>query len=206
MFWIKWICREVRGASPPWPSTWTMFWDKEEETAAVDRAAPGGHTACLLGKKLKRGRKNCSDSTTTALHWTCCHGGRSSLDGRVVAQLSLHAVGSTEARLWREEGGRGLAEGGLLLGRRGCGLAFAIVRLPITRAQLLGGAAGNREGVATVKVSTFLESHVSADSPAGGSSSLMGGVWKTDIGLKQRPAVATRGVPRGVFRWELAPE
>lgn len=59
---------------------------------------------------------------------------------------------------------------------------------------------------ARFEVSTFLGSHVSAASPAAGSSSLMGGVWKTDSGLKQRPAGATSGVPRGVFRWELAPE
>lgn len=54
MFWMKWICREVRGVSPPWPSAWTMFWDSEEETAAVDRAAPGEHTACLLGMKKEK--------------------------------------------------------------------------------------------------------------------------------------------------------
>lgn len=76
---------------------------------------------------------------------TCCRGGRSSLDGGVVAQLSLNAVGSLEARLWREEGGGGLAEGGLLR-RRGRGLAFAFVRLPITRTRVLGSTAGNCGG------------------------------------------------------------
>lgn len=58
MFWMKWICREVRGASPPWPSAWMMFWDSEEETAAVDGAAPGEHTACLLGIKKEKKKKS----------------------------------------------------------------------------------------------------------------------------------------------------
>lgn len=56
------------------------------------------------------------------------------------------------------------------------------------------------------EVSTFLRSHGSAAAAGIGSSSLIGGVWKTDSGLKHRPAEATRGVPRGVLRWELAPE
>lgn len=100
---------------------------------------------CWFDKKKVEG-KNCPDSTAATLHWTCCHSGRSVLDGGVVAQLSLHAVGLTEARLWCEEGGRRLAEGGLLLGCGGRGLAFALVRLPITRARLLGDAAGNCGG------------------------------------------------------------
>lgn len=67
MFWMKWICREVRGASPPWPSTWTMFWDSEEETAAVDRAAPGEHTALLGTKKWKWKWENLSGPTVAAV-------------------------------------------------------------------------------------------------------------------------------------------
>lgn len=41
MFWMKWICREVRGAAPPCPTTSAMFWEREEDTAA-DRADPEG--------------------------------------------------------------------------------------------------------------------------------------------------------------------
>lgn len=39
MFWMKWICREVRGAAPACPTTFAMFWESEEETAA-DRVEP----------------------------------------------------------------------------------------------------------------------------------------------------------------------
>ena len=39
MFWMKWICREVRGAAAPWPTTSAMFWEREEDTAA-DRPGP----------------------------------------------------------------------------------------------------------------------------------------------------------------------
>lgn len=41
MFWMKWICREVRGAAPACPTTSAMFWESEEDTAA-DRAGPEG--------------------------------------------------------------------------------------------------------------------------------------------------------------------
>lgn len=41
MFWMKWICREVRGAAPPCPTTSAMFWEREDDTAA-DRAGPEG--------------------------------------------------------------------------------------------------------------------------------------------------------------------
>lgn len=138
MFWMKWICREVRGASLPWPSTWTMFWDREDETAA-DRAAPGGHAAFSSGTKKKK--KKPSKPTAAAVHRTCCRGGRSPLAGRVVAQLGLNAVGSPQARLWREEG-RGRLAGGGLLGRGGSGLAFALIHLPITEAELVIGPTG----------------------------------------------------------------
>lgn len=48
MFWMKWICREVRGAAPPCPTTSTMFWEREEDTAA-DRDEPDGADAAVRG-------------------------------------------------------------------------------------------------------------------------------------------------------------
>lgn len=48
---MKWICREVRGAAPPCPTTSAMFWEREEDTAA-DRAEPEGADDIVRRNKL----------------------------------------------------------------------------------------------------------------------------------------------------------
>lgn len=50
MFWMKWICREVRGAAPACPTTSAIFWEREEDTAA-DRAGPEGTDGAVRNHK-----------------------------------------------------------------------------------------------------------------------------------------------------------
>lgn len=50
MFWMKCICREVRGAAPACPTTSAMLLDSEEETAD-DRAGPEGAERTLRIQK-----------------------------------------------------------------------------------------------------------------------------------------------------------
>lgn len=50
MFWMKWICREVRGAAPACPTTSAIFWEREEDTAA-DRAGPEGTDGAVRNQK-----------------------------------------------------------------------------------------------------------------------------------------------------------
>lgn len=115
IFWMKWICREVRGAAPPCPTTSTMFWEREEDTAA-ESAEPKGPDDAV-------GSTN--DSAVVVLraevipHKCTCY------CGWIVAQLILNAIGPPEARFRGEEGWCWLAKIGLK-GRGGRGMNFTL--------------------------------------------------------------------------------
>lgn len=123
MFWMKWICREVRGAAPPCPTTSAMFWEREEDTAA-DRAEPEGVDEVVgRNKPFNSGCTGLWGNTYTHTHrFTCCC---TSLNRRVIAQLGLNTVSSPEAWFWSEEGRGWLAKMGLM-GWSGSGTNFPL--------------------------------------------------------------------------------
>lgn len=109
MFWMKRVCRGVSGVAPPRPATSATFWDSEEDAAAAAGPEASNRTRVnrLLDQDLLSPWKQ---------RRTCCSRGRSPEDGRVVAQLGLHAVGSAGAGLGGQEG-RGRR---ILIGLLGC--------------------------------------------------------------------------------------
>lgn len=93
MFRMKWNCREVSGAAPSCPTTSVVFWDSEDTATAA--AGPEALNRTRLSETsgprpplLSPWKQSC----------TCCGGGRSPEDRRIVAQLDV--VSFAEAGLW----------------------------------------------------------------------------------------------------------